>query len=439
MSTKKGGWTKRERELVRLWAAQISINRHRHQLASDSFAQTSFWLQLFCILVTAVVAVISFVSSYFDEEPTIVRALGVTAGVLALCAGALNAIFARISPDTMSEQHRHTGIHYANYSNEIQSELVEDDDKLPPAREFLARIRNGVHLLHSFGPALDETTESDLPSKFLVQEYDGSGKVQPAGAPAGVARLPTGYDMFKRDDETASARAERRRAALEQLRRDKEEIAARKKALAEEEDDLQNAIAQNDAKLKKARSSADVTQSMPVIPQATHVHDRKMSMPAPQRDNILNLDSESEPDHADTLAHGSDTDQNPPPYASIQQSTVQSHHASAVQTMRVALHGTAEVEAKAKAMRAELRRRYALLQQRKASLTEAMNACENKTSELESVEDIPSESPLQKSGVVSKIKSALKKSFSPPPVTEEDVIAMETQRVRDLGFGEEIV
>lgn len=448
MSTKtKHGWTKRERELVRLWVAQISINRHRHQLASDSFAKMSFRLQLISIIITAAGAVFSFVSSYFNNDPEIVRALTIVAGVLALISALFAGIFATLSPDTNSEKHRQTGIHYANYSNEIQAVLVEEnDDLLPRASEFLARIRNGIHLLQSFGPSLDETADSDLPSNFLLRDFDNKTNNQHTKPSTTLTSLPTGYDMFKRDDdpETASARAERRRLAFEQLRKDKEELAARKRQILDEERDIENAIVENEMTLKKAKSSGDVTQSMPVLATQPPVTTSQKNISAPTplspravlRDNI-GSDSDSS-GGADHLAHGSDTDTSMPTLRSVMSAAPPHHHESALETIKHAIGGTAQFEENAKRVRAELRRKYKALQKAKEQIVDMQIACENRTSELESDERVNTpQTPrtLQQSGVVAKLKSVLKKSLSPPPpMTEQDVIEMQTQKVKELGL-----
>jgi phage shock protein PspC (stress-responsive transcriptional regulator) len=440
--THKQGWSKRERELVRLWVAQISINRHRHQLASDSYSTLSFRLQLVAIIITTTGAVFSFMSSYFNNDPEVVRILTIIAGILALISALFAGIFATISPDTNSEKHRQTGIHYANYSNEIQAVLVEENDEhMPQASEFLARIRNGIHLLQSFGPSLDETADSDLPSSFLLRDYDGyknstAPQTKALVPGATLPSLPTGYDMFKRDDEpvaSATARAERRRAALEQLRKDREEIAARKQQIIEEEQDIQNAM-QSSTMLNTLKSKSNATlatQSTPAMSSniqpvtapasAPNLHTTKPV----QIDNIVNESDGSVEE--DTLAHGSDTD---------------AHHRSAVAVMRSAIGNT--VDEQAARMRSELRQRYKSLKLAKEQLVDVEIAYEKRTSEVESDEQVTKREPtppLHSSGVIGKIKSVLKKSLSPQPMpvpsTEQEIINMQTQKVKELGFSPE--
>lgn len=438
----KQGWSKRERELVRLWVAQISINRHRHQLASDKYSTLSFRLQLIAIIITTTGAVFSFMSSYFNNDPEVVRILTIIAGILALISALFAGIFATISPDTNSEKHRQTGIHYANYSNEIQAVLVEENDEhMPQASEFLARIRNGIHLLQSFGPSLDETADSDLPSSFLLRDFDGykNSTAPQTKALAPLPSLPTGYDMFKRDDEpaaTATARAERRRAALDQLRKDREEIALRKQQIIEEEQDIQNAMqASTMPNALKSKSSGNLaTQSTPAM--STPAMSTPAVVPAPasapnlhnMRVQIDNIITESEGSvEEDVLAHGSDTD---------------AHHRSAVAVMRSAVNHI--VDEQAAKMRSELRQRYKSLQLAKEQLVDVEIAYEKRTSEVESDEQVAKREPsppLHSSGVIGKIKSVLKKSLSPQPPpspsTEQEIIDMQTQKVKDLGFSPE--
>jgi hypothetical protein len=252
-----------------------------------------------------------------------------------------------------------------------------------------------------------------------------------------LASLPSGYDMFKRDDEplgTATARAERRRAALEQLRKDREEIALRKQQIIEEEQDIQNAMQASTMPGVPKHTTNLATQSTPVMSMPA------LSAPAPvsapnlhtttvkpvQIDNII-TESEGSVEE-DTLAHGSDTD---------------AHHRSAVAVLRGAVHHT--IDEQAAKMRSELRQRYKSLQLAKEQLVDVEIAYENRTSELESDEHQPTKReptpPLHSSGVIGKIKSVLKKSLSPPPPpvpsTEQEIIDMQTQKVKGLGFSPE--
>jgi hypothetical protein len=159
---------------------------------------------------------------------------------------------------------------------------------------------------------------------------------------------------------------------------------------------------------------------VPAPASAPNLHNMRV-----QIDNII-TESEGSVEE-DVLAHGSDTD---------------AHHRSAVAVMRSAVNHI--VDEQAAKMRSELRQRYKSLQLAKEQLVDVEIAYEKRTSEVESDEQVAKREPsppLHSSGVIGKIKSVLKKSLSPQPSpvpsTEQEIIDMQTQKVKDLGFSPE--
>jgi hypothetical protein len=239
------GWTSDARKLVKVWAAQVAINRQKHQQSADSMGAQSTNMKIAAAVFGSGATLLPFLNTAFGAESDVARiTLDVFAGVFAAISTLISVILAILGLDSEAEKHRQTAIQYANVCNEAQTVLVEEhEENLPQATDFLRRMKDLTHLIQLFGPSLEERSDSDLPSIILLRGIrNNSGSIPQnnqknddmADDFAGI------FDHDDRVDNSPQSRRRKREDMLNALKNDTFDIKRRQQELQAEEAELKN-------------------------------------------------------------------------------------------------------------------------------------------------------------------------------------------------------
>ncbi len=239
----KQGWTRDARKLVMMWTAQLEINRGIHQRNANDMGGLSTRLKIVAAVFGSASAFVSFLNTTFSSDKVVSITLSIIAGLFAAVGTTIGVIGALLDLDGEAERHRQTAVQYANVCSEAQTILIEEDESnLPRATEYLRKMKEMTHLIQMFGPSLEAEANSDLPSRFLLQNL---GIVNTQTQSTSVPPLTTSDSIFDHGrKQSLSERKRNRAAAIEDLRKNLSEIKQQKQAIAEEENELKNLTTQ---------------------------------------------------------------------------------------------------------------------------------------------------------------------------------------------------
>jgi hypothetical protein len=238
----KQGWTRDARKLVMMWTAQLEINRGIHQRNANDMGGLSTRLKIVSAVFGSASAFVSFLNTTFSDNEVVSITLSIIAGLFAAVATTIGVIGALLDLDGEAERHRQTAVQYANVCSEAQTILIEEDESnLPRATEYLRKMKEMTHLIQMFGPSLEAEANSDLPSRFLLQNLGIGEPVQSKGVPP-LATSDSIFDHSRK--QSLSERKRNRAAAIEDLRKNLSEIKQQKQAIADEENELKNLTTQ---------------------------------------------------------------------------------------------------------------------------------------------------------------------------------------------------
>lgn len=230
------GWSKNARSLVKMWAAQLEINRKAHQNNANSMGVLSTNLKIVAAVFGSAAAFLSFLNTTFNGQYVVSITLNIIAGLFAAVGTTVGVIGALMDLDGEAERHRQTAVQYANVCNDAQAELVEEDESnLPAATEYLKKMKDLTHLIQMFGPSLSSDADTELPSKFLLQNL---GMAPESGGEPGSRSIPlltTSGSIFDHERKQSLTDRGARLIAMDNLRKGRADIEQRKAALAAEE------------------------------------------------------------------------------------------------------------------------------------------------------------------------------------------------------------
>ena len=227
-------WSKRGRDLIKLWTTQMALNRRNHQKESDVNKRRSDLLNILIGCVVTITTMMGVIGAAFPENNQVShRAIGIAVAIISAFGGICIVINSTMKPESESEKHRQVAVQYAHVNNEAQTLLIEDDEsKLPPLTDFLRVMKDKVNLIQLFGPPLEEGEDSDLPNTILIQQATGI----PTLGSDKIPSVSVYGDIFARDSDQDSeeTRTKRRKAIIE----DAKDIMNRQEDINKEREEL---------------------------------------------------------------------------------------------------------------------------------------------------------------------------------------------------------
>jgi fluoride ion exporter CrcB/FEX len=273
------GWTKKARNLVKLWMGQTALNRRYHHKEGIRLQNRSTKYKFCAAICGSIATFLSVVNAALAYNETSSLVLSIIVGFFAALT-TLSGVLAAIQHlDEESEKHRQTSIQYARLSNEAQSVLVEENEEnLPKATDFLKKMTDVSNIIQLFGPALDNDNAdiADLPSMILMKAATG-GSRQHQNDQSGLITSEYNHiydkesDSVSQSDEAAPTGDDRRKA---RLRRYKEIVA----------DD--EAVKQEQVKLDKERLEIETLKNL-VTRSAHELRSHSPQDGTSSRDNVI--------------------------------------------------------------------------------------------------------------------------------------------------------